>query len=97
MKKLKIVNKRRFAMSSAVMLAIIVVALLLSGGKADKPQTYVEDTVVVHKGDTLWGIANMYCPEYMDKREYIRAIEADNECGSDIRVGDVLTVRIYEK
>lgn len=95
MKKLKIVNKRRFAMSSAVLLAIIVAALLLSGGKADKPQTYVEDTVVVHKGDTLWGIADMYCPEGMDKREYIRAIEADNDCTANIRIGDVITVRRY--
>ena len=93
--KLKIVNKRRFAMSSAVMLAIIIVALLLSGGKADK-QTYVEDTVVVHKGDTLWGIAELYCPEGMDKREYVRAIEADNDCTANIRVGDVITVRVYE-
>ena len=95
MKKLKIVDKRRFAMSSAVMLAIIVAALLLSGGKADKPQTYVEDTVVVHKGDTLWGIAELYCPEGMDKREYVRAIELDNDCTANIRVGDVITVRRY--
>lgn len=96
MKKLKIVDKRRFAMSSAVLLAIIVAALLLSGGKADKPQTYVEDTVIVRSGDTLWGIADMYCPEYMDKREYIRAIELDNDCTANIRVGDVITVRVYE-
>ena len=96
MKKLKIVDKRRFAMSSAVMLAIIIVALLLSGGKADKPQTYVEDTVVVRSGDTLWGIADMYCPEGMDKREYVRKLEADNDCSANIRAGQVLTVRVYE-
>ena len=95
MKKLKIVDKRRFAMSSAVLLAIIVAALLLSGGKADK-QAYVEDTVVVHKGDTLWGIADMYCPEGMDKREYIRTLEVDNDCSANIRAGQVLTVRVYE-
>lgn len=94
MKKLKIVNKRKFVTSSAVLLAIIVVALLLSGGKADK-QAYVEDTVVVHKGDTLWGIADIYCPEGMDKREYVRAIELDNDCTANIRVGDVITVRRY--
>ena len=94
MKKLKIVDKRRFAMSSAVLLAIIVAALLLSGGKADK-QAYVEDTVVVRSGDTLWGIAELYCPERMDKREYVRAIELDNDCTANIRVGDVITVRRY--
>lgn len=95
MKKLKIVDKRRFAMSSAVLISIIVVALLLSGGKADK-QAYVEDTVVVRSGDTLWGIAELYCPEGMDKREYIRTLEADNDCSANIRAGQVLTVRVYE-
>lgn len=95
MKNLKIVNKRKFITSSAVLLAIIVAALLLSGGKADK-QTYVEDTVVVRSGDTLWGIADTYCPEYMDKREYVRTIEADNDCSANIRAGQVLTVRVYE-
>lgn len=94
--KLKIVDKRRFAMSSAVLITIIVAVLLLSGGKADKQQAYVEDTVIVHKGDTLWGIAELYCPSDMDKREYVRAIEADNDCTANIRVGDVITVRVYE-
>lgn len=96
MKKLKIVNKRKFVTSSAVLLAIIVVALLLSGGKTDKPQTYVEDTVVVHKGDTLWEIAEVYCPSDMDMREYVRAIELDNDCTANIRAGQILTVRVYE-
>ena len=94
--KFKIVDKKKFITSSAVLLAIIVAALLLSGGKADKPQTYVEDTVIVRSGDTLWGIADMYCPEGMDKREYIRTIESDNDCGANIRAGQVLTVRVYE-
>ena len=90
-------NERRADILTAcgIIAAVAVIAVLLAG--AGKPREYSEETVTVQSGDTLWGIAGAYCPEDMDKREYIRAIEADNGCGTDIRVGDVLTVRIYEK
>lgn len=89
-------NERRADILTAcgIIAAVAVAAVLLAGaGRAERE--YSEETVTVQSGDTLWGIAGAYCPEDMDKREYIRAIEADNECGSDIRVGDVLTVRRY--
>ena len=91
-------NERRADILTAcgIIAAVAAAALLLAGaGKVERE--YSEETVTVRSGDTLWGIAGAYCPEDMDKREYIRAIEADNGCGTDIRVGDVLTVRIYEK
>ena len=90
-------NERRADILTAcgIIAAVAVIAVLLAG--AGKPREYSEETVTVRSGDTLWGIADAYCPDDMDKREYIRAIEADNECGADIRVGDVLTVRRYEK
>ena len=97
-KRLQKRNERRADILTAcgIIAAVALLAVLLAGaGRAERE--YSEETVTVQSGDTLWGIAGAYCPEDMDKREYIRAIEADNECGSDIRVGDVLTVRIYEK
>lgn len=96
-KRLQKRNERRADILTAcgIIAAVAVIAVLLAG--AGKPREYSEETVTVQSGDTLWGIAGAYCPEDMDKREYIRAIEADNECGSDIRVGDVLSVRVYEK
>ena len=89
-------NERRADILTAcgIIAAVAVAAVLLAGaGRAERE--YSEETVTVQSGDTLWGIAGAYCPEDMDKREYIRANEADNECGADIRVGDVLTVRRY--
>ena len=90
-------NERRADILTAcgIIAAVAVAAVLLAG--AGKPREYCEETVTVRSGDTLWGIADAYCPEDMDKREYIRAIEADNECTSAIKAGDVLTVRVYEK
>lgn len=78
-----------------IIAAVAVAAVLLAG--AGKPREYTEEVITVQSGDTLWGIADAYCPEDMDKREYIRAIEADNECGADIMAGQILTVRVYEK
>lgn len=88
-------NERRANALTAcgIIAAVAVAAVLLAG--AGKPREYTEETVTVRSGDTLWGIADAYCPEDMDKREYIRAIEADNECTSAIKAGDVLTVRRY--
>lgn len=96
-KRLQKRNERRANALTAcgIIAAVAVLAVLLAG--AGKPREYTEETVTVQSGDTLWGIAGAYCPEDMDKREYIRAIEADNECGSDIMAGQILTVRVYEK
>lgn len=91
-------NERRADILTAcgIIAAVVVIAVLLAGaGRAERE--YSEEVITVQSGDTLWGISEQYCPDDMDKREYIRAIEVDNGCGSDIRVGDVLTVRVYEK
>ena len=97
-KRLQERNERRADILTAcgIIAAVAVAAVLLAGaGKVERE--YSEETVTVRSGDTLWGIADAYCPENMDKREYIRVIEADNECGADIMAGQVLTVRVYEK
>ena len=97
-KRLQRRNERRADILTAcgIIAAVAVAAVLLAGaGRAERE--YSEEVITVRSGDTLWGIAGAYCPEDMDKREYIRAIEVDNGCGSDIMAGDVLTVRVYEK
>ena len=97
-KRLQERNERRADILTAcgIIAAVAVAAVLLAGaGRAERE--YSEETVTVRSGDTLWDIAGAYCPEDMDKREYVHMLEVDNECGADIRVGDVLTVRRYEK
>lgn len=78
-----------------IIFAVVVISILLIGGKAEK--SYTEATVMVHKGDTLWNIAKEYCPSHMDIRRYINLIQEDNDCSADIHYGDILTVRCYEE
>lgn len=91
------VNKKKENMR----LIVIVVSLLLfiaifALTTKNKDNNYISDIVIVERGDTLWGIADKYCPEYMDKRQYIEHIQTDSGCNTDIYPGDVLVVRVYE-
>lgn len=94
-KRLQKRNERRADILTAcgIIAAVAVAAVLLAG--AGKPREYSEETVTVRSGDTLWGIAGAYCPEDMDKREYVHMLEVDNGCTSAIKAGDILTVRRY--
>ena len=91
-------NERRANILTAcgIIAAVALLAVLLAGaGRAERE--YSEETVTVRSGDTLWGIAEQYCPDDMDKRDYVHMLEVDNGCTSAIKAGDVLTVRVYEK
>ena len=97
-KQLQERNERRADILTACgIIAAVAVAVVLLAGAGRAEREYSEETVTVRSGDMLWGIADAYCPEDMDKREFVRMIEEDNECSSDIKVGDVLTVRRYAK
>ncbi len=88
-------RKARVVTACIVCAAVVLVALLLAGAwRAERE--YSEDVVIVRSGDTLWGLAEMYCPNDMDKRDYVRTLQSDNDCGAVIRAGDVLTVRVYD-
>ena len=55
------------------------------------------ETVTVHSGDTLWGISEGYCPEYMDIREYISDLMRRNGIGAEIYPGQIIEVPIYNE
>lgn len=92
----RVQKRKNILKACGIIVAVAVIAALLAGaGRTERK--YTEDTVMVHSGDTLWGIAEQYCPEDMDKREYIRMIREDNDCTANIRNGDILTIRVYEE
>ena len=96
-KQLQARNERRAnALTACGIVAAVAVAAVLLAGAGKSEREYTEDVIIVQSGDTLWGIADAYCPDEMDRRDYIRAIEVDNDCTSAIKAGDVLTVRVYE-
>lgn len=52
-----------------------------------------EETYIVKSGDTLWEIADKYCPDIVDKREWIAEVqELNNLHGSALRIGQKLKV-----
>ncbi len=74
----------------------------LSAYSRDKPvkpvEVVVTDTYVVHTGDTLWSIAGEYCPEGVDKRDYIDDIVTRNRLdGAMIYAGQEIEVWKIEK
>lgn len=84
---------------------ILVIAALICGAASqmtehvrDKPnEVIVTDAYEVRSGDTLWSIADKYCPDGMDKRDYIDDIAARNHLsGAVIRKGQVIEVWSYE-
>ena len=78
-------------------LAVIVVAMLLIGAmKPEKASVYI--TYTVQPGDTLWSISKEITPDSRDLRYTIQEIEEVNELQNcTIRVGQVLTVPVYEE
>lgn len=55
------------------------------------------ESEIVESGDSLWGIAQKYCPDEVDMRNFISEIEHTNEIKNhEIRVGQVIDYPIYE-
>jgi len=75
----------KFKIAGVVVIAVMLCAMAAEYGKRDKPQeaaVVVTDTYVVMAGDTLWSIADEFCPEGVDKREYIDDLRVHNRIDS---------------
>jgi Tfp pilus assembly protein FimV len=78
--------RRRKAGMAAVVLAVVA-ATLLAGGTAPASRQGAPRAVVMRAGDTLWGIAERYAPERIDRRAYVDAVVALNELEGPPRAG----------
>jgi len=52
----------------------------------------VEDTYIVTKGDTLWGIATTYKPNSMSYEQYIHEVTKLNNNSSELKIGQELKI-----
>lgn len=62
----------------ALIFVLAVAALLIIAYNSKSHHEFTENSYYVAPGDTLWDIATIYCPDDMDKREYIAEIEKLN-------------------
>ena len=57
----------------------LLIAILIAFSNAQKPEVTGTETVTVHAGDTLWEMADEYCPASVDKREWIYTVKKMNK------------------
>ena len=81
---------------SKMLIAVIAVFALtafVAFSSGPSREDFEPVTVTVHTGDTPWTIAERYCPDSMDIRDYLRLCAAEN--GLDnwdvIRPGETYT------
>lgn len=56
---------------------------------------WAEETYIVKSGDSLWTIADNYCPDIVDKREWIEEVKHLNKINdSTIHPGQRLTILV---
>lgn len=78
----------------AVIILAALALLILFAANSLKAKSYSETEIVVNQGDTLWSIASTYCPDTIDKREWIyetRKANGITDAGA-LRVGQVITI-----
>ena len=84
-------------LSRAVLLGLFVVVVLLIIGSKTTSKASGYMNWIVSSGETVWSISKEITPEDRDLRYTIREIEEVNDLQNcTIRVGQVLTVPVYE-
>lgn len=48
----------------------------------------------VREGDTLYDIADKFCPEEMDKREYVYEVKQLNDTDGNLEIGEELKILV---
>ena len=65
-----------------ILLAFTLTLLVVFGSSPFDRDEWQEEIYIVKKGDSLWEIAGRYCPEDVDRREWIHEVEDLNEMES---------------
>ena len=93
----QLINRRREIIVGAIAVAILILALM-----AVRPSMatvkWEEETYRVRSGDSLWSISGEYCPDSVDRQEWINKVRKMNDLdGSIIYPGQVITVLAPEE
>lgn len=83
-------DKRLMAILFGVVCSLLLIVLICAReDERPKREDFVPVTRVIKAGDTAWRIADEYCPETLDKREYLGWCEQLNGGSMGyIRVGE---------
>jgi hypothetical protein len=92
-------KQRRIIMKKTLVLILIAASLICVACVNRKPKyDWNEFSYIVSDGETLWSIAEEYCPEDMDCCEYIYEIKKLNKMEkSNIITGQTITLLTIEE
>ena len=93
-KKIYLKNPVRLIIAFLLVMLMTAGFMLLFHSSASGDVIPEYTTVVIAKGDTLWGIARSFSNENEDIRNKISEIKKLNNISSDLRVGQELKIRI---
>jgi hypothetical protein len=83
---------------AAVIVLICVLVLNFAFQSTLDRVEWSEDLYIVDRGDSLWSISGEYCPDNVDRREWIDEIRALNGMvGSSVYPGQALTILVPAK
>ena len=90
---------KMMAIYTILFLAVLAVVILFVGGVLNSIQStmdgfdWQEESYTVEEGDSLWTISYDYCPEGVDRREWVDEVQALNNMSScTIYPGQHITV-----
>lgn len=83
------------ALTLVALLIVALIILIFAVQPTMNRVEWTEEIYIVRSGDTLWAIADKYCPDIVDKREWIYEVQNLNKIGdSTIHPGQRLTVLV---
>ena len=92
-----IIERRREIVVGAIAVALLILALLALRPSMASVK-WEEETYRVRSGDSLWSISGEYCPDSVDRQEWIHKVRKLNDIdGSIIYPGQVITVLAPEE
>ena len=81
------------AVIAVVLIGAFLLLLLVATQPTMTKVEWTEETYIVKSGDSLWAIADRYCPDIVDKREWIAEVkELNNLYDSTVHPGQMLKV-----
>ena len=81
----------KFVVTTIVVTLIVLTVLALRPSMASV--RWEEETYRVRSGDSLWSISGEYCPDSVDRQEWINKVRKINDIdGSIIYPGQVITI-----
>lgn len=101
---MKKMNKQNHKMINLLTITVLVAIIVCTAGfavsansdKASSASDSYYKSVRISSGDTLWTIAQEYCPDTIDIHSYIDNIKSINDIKNNtIKTGEYIIVAIY--